>query len=565
MLVQLSTSGASEAIPFVPDLGSRTHRWIALLQELSSSSAEDVEPLVKQHLAAAVASQHAGLDWLKYTFALSVTNDLVSAGANVFVADSRMFIAWPDWAAPEGKARLRKHLSALRDEGAITESAARGSVALPGALNPEKLLRALAEGRFDLRGAKEIFECEITYDDIFAAAVRTWSMPYRDREGRRSRFVLTLTHESIGANVPVGIIEVCDGPPFHPLRDNLMGVTSEALQRWINAGDTSQTGAKLERRFEGIYSSLRGRKRQSLTALYADIEAFEKKAAGRSLGTLPIRAAKSATYAARLARAHRGANALKRGESPNSADLGAIARVCRDLVLPRVSLEISICGSLPPFSDALVGKLVASYMGHPKIRELCRRPVGQILGEIFKVDELSEQMPSGGALLLTTQGLYAGHSAQYQDVFVPGRGSSPIQLQKVGLTNGATASMMSRHTDQLASKILALSERKLVSDEYGSGGSKRQRRIEAAVGELAVSRVAIHPVIRRPYYALTLAGNLPDVVLLNERAKLLVEERLSSRDYCVRTVSLWREKWLEVAARRVKKKWGTQDVPGVSR
>jgi hypothetical protein len=309
---------------------------------------------------------------------------------------------------------------------------------------------------------------------------------------------------------------------------------------------------------------MRGSKRRSLEALYEDILKFERMSAGRSTGHSQIRRAKSIAYAARLARAHRAATQLKAGLRPQPTDLSAIARVCRDLVLPRVCLEVSVCGALPPFSEALVGKLVASFMADPRIRNLCRRPPGQILRDIFNTDELAEEMPRSGALLLTTQGLYANHSAQYQDVFVPGRRGKFVKLEKIGLTGGATASLMSRQTHQLATKLLDQCDRRLVSSEYGSGGSKRQRRIEAAISEIGMIRETIHPIINRPYYGLALANNLANVVLLNEKPHPLVEIKASPSQYCRDAVEAWRREWLPRAYRRLHKKWGTREIAGVA-
>jgi hypothetical protein len=571
MLVRESSNQIPGAVSFAPDVGRHSHRWVALVHELSNQSPSVVRGILKVRLKCVLDKSidigAIGLDWLKYTFALSVLNDVTSAGAELFIADSTICISWPDWASQEGKQNLRHHLSVLRDEGngfRLTEAATRGLRTLPKNLSSESLFVAVEQGEFILHAAKEIHSENVTYEDIFAAAVRSWSMPYRDREGRRSRFVLTLTHPRIGTNVPAGILEVCDGPPFHPLRDSCLGVTSETLNDWIRSQDTSRVGALLADRFTRIYCAMRGSKRRSLEALYGDILKFERMSAGRSTGHLQIRRAKSIAYAARLARAHRAAIQLKAGIRPQSTDLSAIARVCRDLVLPRVCLEVSICGAFPPFSEALVGKLVASFMADPRIRNLCRRPAGQILRDIFNTDKLAEEMPRSGALLLTTQGLYANHSAQYQDVFVPGRQGKFVKLEKIGLTGGATASLMSRQTDQLATKLLDQCERRLVSNEYGSGGSKRQRRIEAAITKIGMTRETIHPIINRPYYGIALANNLPNVVLLNEKPHPLVEIKASPSQYCRDAVEAWRREWLPRAYQRLQRKWGTREIAGVA-
>ena len=89
-------------------------------------------------------------------------------------------------------------------------------------------------------------------------------------------------------------------------------------------------------------------------------------------------------------------------EGASNRRFAALTRVCRDLALPRVNLEISICGALPPFSEALVGKLVASFVADRRIRDLARRPAGEILRSTFDTDVLSSELPHSGSLLLTT-------------------------------------------------------------------------------------------------------------------------------------------------------------------
>jgi hypothetical protein len=315
---------------------------------------------VARHLGQVLQLQYGTSSGLRYAFALSLLADLLSAGADCFVADSTVFLAWPNWNTSRSKQNLRPHLKDLRDEVAkheSTDAARRGSAALPPDLPPGLLLQILWEGTFQLRAGKEKHPLGMSFDDIFAPAIRFWSMPYRDREGRRSRFVLTVSHELVGNDVPVGILEACDGPPFHPLRDGLLGVTSDALQAWIAVQrDIPKLGQAFARRFERIYDALHSdnKKWRSLKSVYDDIPALERRALGRSKGHLPIDEAKQLAYIARLARAHRAALSLEDCTAQSSPDLGAIARVSRDLVLPRVSVEISVCGALPPFSEAQV-------------------------------------------------------------------------------------------------------------------------------------------------------------------------------------------------------------------
>ena len=88
----------------------------------------------------------------------------------MFVANSTMFIAWPEWTSDDAKKRLRSHLTVLREE-AISfrngEASARGAIALPASLDPGKLGQAVAEGKFALHGGKELHPSNVSYDENF--------------------------------------------------------------------------------------------------------------------------------------------------------------------------------------------------------------------------------------------------------------------------------------------------------------------------------------------------------------------------------------------------------------
>src|SRR5262249_24987466 len=173
--------------------------------------------------------------------------------------------------------------------------------------------------------------------------------------------------------------------------------------------------------------------------------------------------------------------ALRESRSPQDGDLYSMVRLLRDLCIPRLHLDISICGALPPFSFALGGKLMIAFLGDPRVRRICATPAGTILQGIFNRETLAQQLPTCGAVLLTTKGLYPGHSAQYERAVVPGR-AAPLKLRRVGTTRGITTSLLSRRSYELASLLLDhRTSARTVSSVFGSGGNKRQRRIEAAV------------------------------------------------------------------------------------
>ena len=61
----------------------------------------------------------------------------------------------------------------------------------------------------------------------------------------------------------------------------------------------------------------------------------------------------------------------------------------------------------------------------------------------------------------------------------------------------------------------------------------------------------MHPRIERPVYALALASNIADVALLNSSPSWLVDVQAPPAAYAALATSVWRERWLPTAERRL--------------
>src|SRR5262249_39370876 len=148
---------------------------------------------------------------------------------------------------------------------------------------------------------------------------------------------------------------------------------------------------------------------------------------------------KAITYVLRLAHGEHAFAAIADGRAPNASDLHLREglRAMHNLVVPRIHMEVTICGALPPFSHVLGGKLVAGFLGHPSILEAASSGPGLILQALFDSEALAVEIPHWGLLALTTRGLYPGHSAQYNRASIPGA-SAPVRIQKIGETSGGT-------------------------------------------------------------------------------------------------------------------------------
>jgi hypothetical protein len=226
-------------------------------------------------------------------------------------------------------------------------------------------------------------------------------------------------------------------------------------------------------------------------------------------------------------------------------------RVLHDLTVPRIHLEATVCGALPPFGPLLVGKLIASLFGHPLVRSLLDRDVGSITRSLFD-HSIERFLPRNGALLVTTKGLFAEHSAQYNRVTIPGA-RAPIRLAHVADTVGTTTSLLSDRTARLAEALLRHgASARGISREYGSGGGKRQRTIESAALSSGLHEGIVHARFHRPIYAVPFIANLPDVALLNDHPRWWIDPDEDEQSFNGRALVDWQKRWLPVATRRLR-------------
>jgi hypothetical protein len=554
---------------FSPNVGALEFRLFELNQaiEAGEPAATVIDKLLSEDVFALEGSIPSP-DESRWAVALSVLSDLATAGAAITSRDSCLYVTWPDWKAPESRSRLRNALAGLREEPHRTSVAPipGATAALPDDLSTKCILQLLREGTVRLCEGHERFSETLLYRDIFRAAVRSWSMPYRDRSGRRAQFVLIIEHRSLARPVPFGIIEAADGPPYLTRRDERFGLTTQAFRAWL--GDPLEKTAELrqlERRINRLLDALifsKGHKRGDHERTLRNLTRLRLKAAGRSKADVLLPDAKRAVYLERLSKALRGIKGLIGRGLADDSDIYALVRSIRDMSLPRMNVELSICGALPPFASALGGKLVAAFAADPRIRAICRRPLGDILEGAFDLSKLSKILPRHGALLVTTQGLYADHSAQYNGVLIPSNHvGQTVKLEKLGTTDGITTSLISRRTDRLATQLwTAIQATSRVSSVYGTGGSKRQRRLEDGIALLGVRPEVMHPGIPRPVYGLSLVSNLEEVALLGNKPDWIVPITDDPEQYAAAVLRAWRERWLATAQRRLMRS-DTQNEP----
>jgi len=465
---------------------------------------------------------------LHANFAVSVVLDLLSWGVDVEIVESQIRIVKHNKQlnSTTKNSSIRDAMSGLKNKVTDYE--------LP--IDSVEALKFIQNGNFHL---SKILPINQKDSEIFRTGITTWSMPYRGREGRSSRYVLKAIHN--GVSVPCGIMEVGDDAPFSPLRDKELGFFAPSRDSNLNA--------KIAKRLNSLRLCMRRENMPVDPSL--EITDLQEQWIKKSLGKFSSEDPKIRKRMNYLSRIMKAEIALSTPDLWNENEVNAGIRAIKDVTLNRVHTEIVICGALPPFGNLLIGKMVAMMINHPDIRSSLDRDIGILLRDTFDFHKLEAWLPRYGPLLITTKGLYPRHSAQYNRVRIV-KHEGYIPLRKLGSTIGQTMSNISDRTMKLAVEINERLGDKGVSREYGSGGSKRQRIIQKASTVVGINPAVMYADITRPVYGLTLVSNLQEVVLAGSKPEWrdLAGVIESPQEYEEKTVLLWRQQWLNTSLSR---------------
>ena len=541
------------------DLGDQGWRYWDLLRAVQAGN-------VDEYLSEVLADLHTPVPNDEVRFVFSVLSDLLRARGHIVHRDSRLFAAWPSWRGGAGRLAANRAMNAAREFPRLNRSelaAVRHLFAQP--LDGQQLGAVMREGAFTLVETSEVHPSGHSYGEAFRLALRYWSMPYRGRSGRMKRFVLTASHPELGSHpVVAGLLELGDEAPFCAWRDRLLALDPRGLETWIG-GDHSRAlhvAERLRSLRRAVLplsdgTDLAGWSARQVMSAEATLTA---RARGRSLvGTHEVdllKDRKRLIYALRLAA---GESALVEyfGSARQTADhlrrLKAGVRAVHDLLVPRLHMEVTVCGALPPFSQALGGKLLVAFFGHPYVVRATITPMGELLSWAFDVDALTAEIVSAGLTAVTTKGLYSKHSPLYHRSQMPGR-DGPLRLLHLANTDGNTTSLLSS-TSVSAARALLTARAELapvISPVYGSGGAKRHRVLETAARQVRLPASVVNAGIQRPVYGASLVTNASDICWAGADPEWAINHEASPEEYATMATELWRSVWLERAVQRVR-------------
>lgn len=548
---------------FMPDWG---HEGRRLWDVIAAAQAGELEAT----LDAAIAGDEergGGRDSLRVLFSLSLLRDVLRAGGSVWVRDSRLIVSWPDWSGIEGRRLAQAALVSAREARPLTQKELeRVAPLFAPDLDGDQLARVLEEGSFSLRSVSDTNPAGVPYQEAFASALRYWTMPYRGRSGRMRRFVLTAQHSVLGPwPVVAGILELGDEAPFCTWRDDMLGLSPRTFVDWLSAEQLAAKAKQAADRLRGLRRCLRATStgwdlaRPEAEHILAQRQAIEAASHGRSLVSVEqhevLKDRKRLAYGLRLARGELALAKIAAGHpiDPRDPDLTAGIRGLHDLVLPRLHMEATVCGAIPPFAQALGGKLMVAFFAHPDVVSATTGAEGELLGWSFDLERLAPQLPDYGMLCLTTKGLYANHAAIYNRAEAPGA-EHPLRLMHLANTEGTTTTLLSTRTVRLAEKIIEDVDTGSVgvSKVYGSGGAKRHRAIERATIQVGLPARLAMAGIRRPVYGMPFASNRAAVAWLGENPQWLTRHGETREAYAQRAVDLWHRRWLTRAVDRIR-------------
>lgn len=162
-------------------------------------------------------------------------------------------------------------------------------------------------------------------------------------------------------------------------------------------------------------------------------------------------------------------------------------------------MDLFVCGAVPPYSQLLAGKLVASLATSQEVVDGFRRRYVGVAGIISK-----EVRPMDLLLLTTTSAL--GRSSMYNRIHL--NTQPPTRLQRIGDTDGWGHFAVSDALFRRVRAFLAACDHRYADGHgYGTGPNWRLRTIRAAIDLLGLDPQLLRHGIQREVFACEMVEN----------------------------------------------------------
>lgn len=218
-------------------------------------------------------------------------------------------------------------------------------------------------------------------------------------------------------------------------------------------------------------------------------------------------------------------------------------------------LELNVCGAIPPYNEALGGKLAALLAVSPQIIADYRVRYGGRKSEIASKLKGEDVCRPADLVYVGTTSLYSIGSSQYNRLKIPQDAigaKMDIRWEKLGLTTGYGTLHISRATALCLKDVLG--ENSKVNHIFGEGPSPKMRLLTASMRDLFETpyedaREFTKHAMSRIVYGAKLACNTSSYMLGVDSAPVFYFDTEDPTAGTKGIIRFWQDRWL---AHRVK-------------
>lgn len=215
--------------------------------------------------------------------------------------------------------------------------------------------------------------------------------------------------------------------------------------------------------------------------------------------------------------------------------------------------ELTVCGAIPPYSDALGGKLVAMLIASPEVRLEYRRRYGKSQSVIASSIAGRPVVKSAELVFVGTTSLFGHRPTQYDRISTPGvEAGDTVRYEYLGRTRGVGTFQFSERTVRELELLLAQSSEGVrINSVFGEGVNPRLRKIRQALDLLGLpANELLQHGTPRLVYGVRLARNVREYLLGIDRKPRYYLGDEDPPAATQRLAAWWCERWLAKRAQR---------------
>ena len=232
--------------------------------------------------------------------------------------------------------------------------------------------------------------------------------------------------------------------------------------------------------------------------------------------------------------------------------IGRVIRLQKEKTVGTAIAEISVCGSIQPYSAILGGKLVSLLMISPEILSAYKKRYSGQVNVIASSMAGKVVRKPADLVFLSTTSLY-GRPNQYTRASIPLNEISniprndAIKFHYLGKTGGKGTLQFSKNTLQYFSQAQKDAGETFASrGQFGEGGSEKLRYIRQRLAALGFDpENLLEHGVPRSYYGIKFIKNTRNYLLGIDKIPQYFIPRRATKSSTVRIVNWWANRWIK--------------------